>query len=528
MTSNAEHRSLSFLSWNTNGIRNTRKSPQKFSKLLATLSKLQADIVFIQETHIGTSGFQDLDEQKTWDAFFTVHSNKSKGVAILIKKGIQFEYICHDEDYSGGYIVLFCYLYGELFTIVNLYNHKEDRIVLRRLKEYLMETAEGVLVVGGDFNTVLHPILDRKPSTSRHSPFRDILEDFIVSLNLKDTWSCSHPTEEGFTRRQNKSYSRLDMFFMPEDKINRVCSIKPLKQQNISDHYPLVLTLTVQVQTEKKIPNVATLLMEHKHNSDRRAGKISGAEILSVIRSLTVSEEARPDELQIYTYKRFRCSLTEILKIHFNNMLKHNCLYTDFNKSYLSNLSRDRHIFNVDYLIFSQILAKRLSAFITPSSKGSTGKNLNNVFRLSFDSGEQQISWSFLKEALKNLKQTSSTPPPDFSILDCILPKVQSSGKFRRLQPGCPLTNTILNLALKHLGDRVFDFRYKCEDVGHRSDEKHKRKCKEIMSMASVCYERRVLLIHTKLEEHEVEMKVKDFKDQVKKSGIKILMQRPL
>ncbi|KAG7335753.1 hypothetical protein KOW79_000446 [Hemibagrus wyckioides] len=113
-----------------------------------------------------------------------------------------------------------------------------------------------------------------------------------------------------------------------------------------------------------------------------------------------------------------------------------------------------------------------------------TGRNLHIVFSLTFDSGEQQISWSFLKEALKNLKQTSSTPPPDFSILDCILPKVQSSGKFRRLQPGCPLTNTILNLALKHLGDRVFDFRYKCEE--HRSDEKHKRKDKEIMSMCDL------------------------------------------
>lgn len=508
-------KSLNIVTWNTNGIK------IKLPEVMDSLNSLKADIALIQETHVGPECYQIFVtfEQKNWNVFFTVHSSSSKGVAILIKKDIQFEYICHDEDYNGGYIVLFCYLYGELFTFVNVYNHKADRTLLGRLKEYLIETAEGVLVIGGDFNTVLHPNLDRKPPTSRCSPFRYILKDFTVSLNLKDIWSCLHPIEEGFTRCQNESYSRIDMFFMPEDKINRVCSIKLLKQQNISDHYPLVLTLTVHVQTEKKIPNVATLLMDHKHNSDRRAGKISGAEILSVIRSLTDSEEARPDELQIYTYKRFQCPLTEILKIHFNNMLKDKCLYMTFSETYFSGY---RHMFNVDYLIFTQILANRLSAFITPSFKGMTGRNSHIVFSLTFDSGEQQISWSFQKEAHENLKQTSSTPLLDFSILDCILPKVQSSDGLRHLQPGCPLTNTILNLVLKHLGDRVFDFRYKSEEVGHRRDEKHKCKDKEIMSMVSVCYERRVLLIHTKLKEHEVN----NFKYQVKISGIKFHMNK--
>ncbi|XP_053536195.1 uncharacterized protein LOC124627508 isoform X1 [Ictalurus punctatus] len=522
MSSQAEHEYLCFVTWNTNGIKGkkTSNSSAKISKLLNILSKLQADIVFMQETHVGPKCYQIFEkvEKENWHVFFTVYSPKSKGVAILIKKGVPFEYICHDEDCSGGYIVLFCYLYGELYTLVNVYNHKEDRIVLGRLKEYLIETAEGVLVVGGDFNTVLDPSFDRKPSTSRHSPFRAILEDFAVSLNLKDTWSYKSPTEKGFTRRQNKSFSRLDMFFMPEDKIKRVYNIITRKQ-DISDHYPLILKLTVHKKTEKQIPNVAKWLEEDKLNSDVTAGKISGAEILSVIKSLTNSEEHRLDELEVYSYKRFQCSLTEILKIHFNIMLTNKCLYTSFDESYCSG---DRRIFNVDYLIFTQILAKRLDAFITPSFKGKIEKNLHTMFSVTFEAGEQEIKWSFLLDTLNNLKQIPSTPSPDFDILDCILPSVQSSRELRRLRVGCPLTNTIFNLALKHLEDKIFYFKYKCEEVRHLSGKRHKRNCKEIMSMATVCYQRRVLLIHTKLKEHELN----GFKDQVKNSGLKYRLKQ--
>lgn len=41
-----------------------------------------------------------------WKCFFTFFDPQSKRVAILIKDCGKFEYICHDEDFSGGYLVL--------------------------------------------------------------------------------------------------------------------------------------------------------------------------------------------------------------------------------------------------------------------------------------------------------------------------------------------------------------------------------------------------------------------------------------
>lgn len=104
--------SLSFVTWNIRGLKNPHK---KLQNMLNILRRFESDIVFIQETHIGMKDkiLKNIVEDESgmkWKVYFTVHSSRSKGVAILIRNNLQFEYICHDEDCSGGYVVLFCRL----------------------------------------------------------------------------------------------------------------------------------------------------------------------------------------------------------------------------------------------------------------------------------------------------------------------------------------------------------------------------------------------------------------------------------
>uniref|UniRef100_A0A672QRI8 exodeoxyribonuclease III n=1 Tax=Sinocyclocheilus grahami TaxID=75366 RepID=A0A672QRI8_SINGR len=158
-----KHQSLSFVSWNTMGIRYTKGTNSKLQLVLDELIRLKADVVFLQETHIEPRSYEVPESIKGWRTFFTVHHPRSKGVAILIKNEKTFNYICHDEDYSGGYIVLFCHLYGQLYTLVNVYNHKADRQMLYRLRDYLTAiNTKGVLVVGGDFQLVLDELIRLK------------------------------------------------------------------------------------------------------------------------------------------------------------------------------------------------------------------------------------------------------------------------------------------------------------------------------------------------------------------------------
>lgn len=171
---------------------------------------------------------------------------------------------------------------------------------------------------------------------------------------------------------------------------------------------------------------------------------MSGAEILSVIKSLDDSDERRPDTLDV------KCPLTETLKINYNLMIKISKVPKQFKRC---RPSGDRQLFSVDYLIFSQILAKHFS--FTPHFRGKIETNLDITYYLSLETGEQEIKWSFLLEDLKIPMLVSYALMPlilwslisVICILDSILPKVQSSGEHRRLQLGCPLTNTILNLA---------------------------------------------------------------------------------
>ncbi|XP_036435665.1 uncharacterized protein LOC118814108 [Colossoma macropomum] len=507
----SQERELRFVTWNTRGIKDTSKLCQKYLQWLCTLKKLEADIAFIQETHIGPKGYKMLEMVKKsgWKVYFTVYKPRSKGVAILIRNDVPFEYICHDEDHSGSYIVLFCHLYGELYTLVNVYNHIKDRKVLYTLKEYLQETAEGVLVVGGDFNIVLDSDLDRRSSAvcTGSSALRIILENFIASLNLRDVWAHLHSTDSGFTRSEKDSYSRLDMFFMPGNTVGRVSSCEIYKttshrvdQKKISDHEPLVLTLIVQQQPVKKIPDVASMVVEFGYNGepDRRSGKISGAEILSAIKSLTESGEQRPDNLTVEHYKKFRCPMTEVLKINYNLMIKNKWIPPIFKKSHQS---RNGHIFNVDYLIFSLILAQRLKVFITPSFRNRKKAKRDLSFKITFANVPQKIKCSFLTSSLENLKPIHPAPPQDFSILQSLLRESRrSSGKFRRLRQSCPLTNPILTLALNQLKDQIL-----------RPD-----------STASISHYRHVLLIWTETNRIGTVVRlVKQFKEV---SGIRLKM----
>lgn len=462
MASSTE-RTLCFLTWNICG----RKEISPYIDLLS--KELKAEIVFLQETNIGPN---DMTEKLDgWKCFFTFYDSRSKGVAILIKDGVSFQYICHDEDYTGGYLVLFCRLHGQLFTLVNVYRHKNDKDVLNTLADYLRETAKGVLVVGGDFNTVL----DLKPQSN-------MFKRFSASLNLIDTWAYFHPTEKKFTYSQNESSSRLDTFLICEEDLEQINDVNIYEHESVdtsstssekvipSDHLPLYINLSIKEQSSNEVPNVSSWLENNRVQGepDRREGKINGAEILSAIKSLTDSGHQRPDGISVQTYKNCSSPLTEILKISFNYWMKCQQLPEDFSAS------DDGKHFNVDYLIFTMILAKRLNALLETSSEEMSQVNRSDCCCVAFAGKPRAIKWSFLANSLsyllENYPDKSTKLSPEIviplkglvevdvdstnknSILKVILPKASKpSDDDRELQDGCPLTRSILSLVLRYL-----------------------------------------------------------------------------
>ncbi|KAI4874512.1 hypothetical protein NFI96_002235 [Prochilodus magdalenae] len=247
---------LTFLSWNVNGF------TQKKSSVFAHLNFLQADVVFLQETHIGPgpsspSGsiqIQGLENDYDW-AVYTVFKRNCRGVAILFRKGLGCEGLRVVGDEKGRYMIISCRIQEKEFVFVNVYNPTDEKIDFNKLRDSLIPASESAyFVMGGDFNTVMDAEVD-KTSNNRNRGHRDRfrgLSSFLETFSLVDVWRWLYPEEKNFTYFDGKGKSRLDYFFLPVRSLTSVtaCQIhnrpQHLERQGcISDHAPI----SVQIQT---------------------------------------------------------------------------------------------------------------------------------------------------------------------------------------------------------------------------------------------------------------------------------------
>ncbi|XP_036394609.1 uncharacterized protein LOC118784475 [Megalops cyprinoides] len=252
---------LTILSWNVNGFSG------KKSSVLEHLRLLKPDMIFLQETHLGPSKdlppgsikVQELGHDYLW-AVFTVYRANSRGVGVLFRRDLCCEGLRVTGDKKGRYMIVNCQIRGEDFVFVNIYNPGDEKIEFDKDCDFSISPPDsGLLVVAGDFNTVLEADLD-KESDSKNKGHRDRargLMRFLRNFDLMDVWRCLHPEEKNFTYfgAANKGISRLDYFFVPDKTMGRVaaCAIhaRPQysdRQDYISDHAPI----SIQIRTGNK------------------------------------------------------------------------------------------------------------------------------------------------------------------------------------------------------------------------------------------------------------------------------------
>ncbi len=227
---------LRFMSWNSNGIKT------KIKKVRSEIDKQKCHVVFLQETHSN----EVLKKLEDWKSFCTTQKSKDTGVAILIRKDI-FELYNTITDDNGCYIVVKCTLKGQLFTLVSLYNPPGNTKPLIKLINVIEKNAEGILLIGGDFNTTLNPYLDRNSETKnkQHLSLKPVVELFMTSFQLVDVWRRFHPIECEFSYKSSKDpvkavKSRLDYLFVPEESMHYIKSCEISKEECCSDHQPVL------------------------------------------------------------------------------------------------------------------------------------------------------------------------------------------------------------------------------------------------------------------------------------------------
>ncbi|XP_063819155.1 LOW QUALITY PROTEIN: uncharacterized protein LOC135057187 [Pseudophryne corroboree] len=196
---------------------------------LTLAKRRELHIVLLQETHFKRNGHPNLSSRRFSTVLYSSSESKHNGVAILISNKLPFTQSSVHVDTEGRYIILVGRLGHLDVTIANLYapNTGQQRF-LRSFFKALQKHRAGYVFLGGDFNAVLDPLLDKSAPQKhpRTCHISDIFSKLIKEASLFDTWRALNPSSKDYTffSCPHQSYSRLDYLFCSPPASNHILS----------------------------------------------------------------------------------------------------------------------------------------------------------------------------------------------------------------------------------------------------------------------------------------------------------------
>jgi len=231
---------LTCISWNIRGV----NSPIKRKKMLTYLKRQNVDIAFIQESHLTDTEHLKLRRDWVGNVFYSSYSSKARGVALLINKHLNFKLNSVEKDKNGRFLLVDCEINRSKISLVNIYGPNYDDPLFFNNLTMKLATIGGQCVVGGDFNLVLNPLLDRSsPKTASLSKAAAALNQGMKDIGITDVWRNLYPNQRDFSffSPMHNTHSRIDMFLMPLDMMATVIECSYLAA-TFSDHNPIKLS----------------------------------------------------------------------------------------------------------------------------------------------------------------------------------------------------------------------------------------------------------------------------------------------
>ena len=230
---------LRFCSLNCRGLGDL----QKRDLLLQCLQYNKVDICFLQETHC-----YSLKCAKTFNRhfggklFWSFGTNRSKGVGIWVRPGLNFEMMSMERDSEGRLIYLVVKINNKKLKLVNVYAPvipRERKVFFKSLNRYLQGNCPTIL--GGDFNCVIDVNIDKCGGSDLYGELgSENLINVCENHRLFDAFRNLYPDKKEYSWQNslNTISCRLDRFYLSESLLNNVCSVmhEPVNK-SISDHY---------------------------------------------------------------------------------------------------------------------------------------------------------------------------------------------------------------------------------------------------------------------------------------------------
>ena len=211
---------ITLSTFNCNGLRNKNTRLKTFNWLRRNYN----GIILLQETHSTAADERRWRQEWRGPIYFSHCDHKSRGVAILLPRNINFKQKNTIADNNGRYILLDCEIEDTPMTIINLYCPTKDKVeeqitFLEEIKPIVEEYSEKNLLIGGDLNTYLNAHLDKRGGRYENtSEYTKQLLALCEEYTLIDIWRIRNPWIKEFTRsekcRGGVVESRLDYWLI--------------------------------------------------------------------------------------------------------------------------------------------------------------------------------------------------------------------------------------------------------------------------------------------------------------------------
>ena len=237
---------INICSLNTRGLGNIKKRHSVFT----WLKKSNYNIIFLQETH--STKLSESLWKKEWNdqCFFSHGTSSSTGVCILVNNlpGVRVEKQFNDE--CGRVCICQIKIGDEVLTLCNVYGpNKDNPEFFVNCRDTLKEFSE-FYIIGGDFNTVLNPVLDKFGGREQtHVRSRMSICDLINSFDLTDIWRHQHANIRNYTWKSSTKppiMCRLDYFLISKSLSARI-NKSDISHGFRSDHSLISLSIKPQI-----------------------------------------------------------------------------------------------------------------------------------------------------------------------------------------------------------------------------------------------------------------------------------------
>lgn len=237
---------------------------------MPVLHTLDLDILMLQDTHLApqSPGIKELSRYPTLD--FASHCpNGSRGVATIIdKKRVKFLTKCDVADTHGNLLTSVIEFQSQVIHLANVYapSNYGDRIAwFERITEVFDNNPlTPIDIVGGDWNSVINPTLDRDGGTrdqTRDAKDARAMNGVLESMTnhdreLIDGWRAMHPNENDFTHknRGRAARSRIDRLYVRDDWIGGQADDWAIESPGAvhTDHRMITANVDVGVRSEPR------------------------------------------------------------------------------------------------------------------------------------------------------------------------------------------------------------------------------------------------------------------------------------